>query len=183
MNTLATTVTPYAEKIGVPLLVALIGLAGTLGTAALASVFGRISEAAARRREGYAEATKELLAWAEYPYRIRRRTSDTPATLTALADLGHDLQQALRYREAWINAENQWVANVFTEVRTALTEAIGPCCNDAWSHAPIGTASEMNLNGWGPNRVDEELRRFEHALRFRFGWRRLAGFFRWHPDS
>lgn len=98
---LATTVTPFTEKVGVPLLVALIGVLGALAAAAAAYALSRVSDASARRRDGYAEATKELLSWAEYPYRIKRRTDDTPSTLTLLADIGHQHQEALRYRQAW----------------------------------------------------------------------------------
>ena len=44
-------------------------------------------------------ATRQLVAYAEYPYRIRRRTSDDPEELGRLAKLGHDIQEALRYYE------------------------------------------------------------------------------------
>jgi hypothetical protein len=176
-------VTPFAEKIGVPLLVAVIGLIGAVGTAALAFALGRVSEASARRRDGYAAATKELLAWAEYPYRLKRRTSDDAASMTKLADLGHELQEALRYREAWIQAENRWVATVFAEVRKELGKTVGPACSDAWASAPVTTAAGMNLNGWGPTDTDALLQRFERALRFRFGWRRWVALFRWHPGA
>ena len=180
---LLAEVTPFAEQIGVPLLVAVIGLIGAVGTAAVAFALGRVSEASARRRDGYAAATRELLAWAEYPYRIKRRTTDDPLALTKLADLGHELQEALRYREAWIQGENRWVATVFTEVRQELGKTVGPACSDAWTSAPVTTAAEMNLNGWGPTDADALLKRFERALRFRFGWRRLVAILRWHPGA
>lgn len=179
----AAEVTPYAERIGVPLLVAVIGLVGAVATAAVAFALARVSEASGRRRDGYAAATQELLAWAEYPYRIKRRTGDDAATLTQLANLGHELQEALRYREAWIQAENPWVAGVFIEVRSELGSLVGPCCADAWNGGPVSGPAGMNLNGWGPSNVDETLQRFERALRFRFGWRRWVALTRWHPGA
>lgn len=179
----AAEVTPFAEKVGVPLVVAIIGFVGAVVTAAVAFALARISDASSRRRDGYAEATKELLAWAEYPYRIRRRTSDDPATLTKLADLGHELQQALRYREAWIKAENPWVGEIFVDVRAELSKLTAPSLTDAWASECVGSPAEMNLNGWGPTGIDEQLQRFERALRFRFGWRRWIALIRWHPGA
>jgi hypothetical protein len=166
------TVTDFTELVGVPIAVAIIGLAATLGAAAISFALGRWSDSSARRRDGYAQATKELVAWAEYPYRIRRRTTDDPATLTALADRGHTHQEALRYRETWIAAENRWVAKLFKVVREDLAAILAPACNDAWARPPVANATEMTLGDWGPAGVDEHITRFEKAVEYRFGWRR-----------
>ena len=179
----ADNVSEFTEHVGVPITVAIIGLAATLAAAAISFALGRWGDAASRRREGYAAATRELVAWAEYPYRIKRRTSDTPADLTHLADIGHTHQEALRYRGTWISSENRWVGKVFGEVRADLGAALGPACNDAWDSAPITKAKDMTLAGWGPGGVEAHLARFEKAIEFRFGWRRLAGLVRWHPGA
>jgi hypothetical protein len=174
---------PLIEQIGVPFGVALIGLIATIASAAISFALSRWSDTSTRRREGYSSATEELVAWAEYPYRIRRRTTDDPAELARLANLGHDLQEALRYRQTWVTAEDVWLARVFQEVRDDLAVALRPACADAWKSAPISRASEMNLNGWGPVGANRHLERFERAVRFRFGWRRLVGVFGWHPGA
>lgn len=179
----ADEVTPFTEHVGVPFAVAIVGLIATLGAAAISFALGRWNDTSARRREGYSSATKELVAWAEYPYRIRRRTSDDAAELTRLANIGHELQEALRYRQTWITAENPWVATVFAEVRVDLAGLVGAACEDAWDSDPITNANDMNLNGWGPKGVEAHLQRFESAVTFRFGWRRLAGLVGWHPGA
>jgi len=176
-------VTEFTEHVGVPLLVALIALAATTGAAALSFAFGRWTATSAARREGYAQATRELVAWAEYPYRVRRRTSDDPAVLGALADRGHTHQEALRYRETWILSENRWVGTVFTDARRELSALLGPACNEAWATEPVHSAATMTLGAWGPQGVDDHIKRFERALAFRFGWRRLVGASRWHPGA
>jgi hypothetical protein len=176
-------VSEFAEVIGVPLLVSIIGLIATVGVAALSFAFTRWSDSAARRRDGYAAATRELVAWAEYCYRIRRRTSNDPATLAALTEIGHQCQEALRFRETWISSENRWAGTVFNEVREALASTVGAACAEAWQADPITDPKAMSLGGWGPIGVDEQLRRFERAVAFRFGWRRIAAFFRWHPGA
>lgn len=180
---LIADVTPFTELVGVPLAVAVIGLVGTAAAAAIAFALNRWSDTVSRRRDGYASATRELVAWAEYPYRIKRRASDTPGELTRLANIGHELQEALRYRETWIASESIWVAKVFTEVRAALAAEVGAACAAAWDSTPVTGAAGMNLNGWGPAGVDAQIKRFERAVRFRFGWRRVVALFYWHPGA
>jgi hypothetical protein len=48
----ATSVTPFTEKVGVPLLVALLGLVGIIATAVISSIGGRWAQAINRRRDG-----------------------------------------------------------------------------------------------------------------------------------
>lgn len=179
----ADEVSSVTEQVGLPLRIALIGLVGTVGVAAMTFALSRWSEATNLRREGYSEATRELVAWAEYPFRIRRRISDEDETLRNLAERGHSHQEALRYREMWIRSENRWVASIFGEVRIELTKLVGPACTDAWSTPPVADASGMAIGPWGPIGVDELIDSFERAAATRFGWRRIAGVLGWHPGA
>jgi peptidoglycan/xylan/chitin deacetylase (PgdA/CDA1 family) len=179
----ANTVTPFTEKVGVPLVVAAIALAATIGAAAMTFALGRWADTLEKRRGAYASATRELVAWAEYPYRIKRRPSDDRDALAALTDAGHALQEALRYRGTWIRAENGWVADVFDAVRADLGAELGASCADAWKSDPIIDAEDMILGDWGPVGVDEHIKRFERAVAFRFGWRRIPALFGWHPGG
>ena len=105
---------------------------------------------------------------------MRRRTDDTPATLTALANHGHDLQERLALHQAWIATEHPALANTYAEARAALNRLIGPLISEAWGHSPITTASDMNLRGWGPS---EECRaaiaNVQSEIQNRFGIRRF----------
>lgn len=172
--------TRFIDTVGVPIVVALVGFGGAVTAAALSFALSRWNDRTTRRREGYAAATRQLVAFLEYPYRIRRRTSDSPEELTRLANLGHDIQEALQYYETWIAAENRWVGGVFREVRSALSSEVGPCCNEAWATKPVSSGAEMTLAGWGPNGASDHVRRFERAVACRFGWRRLPAFFGCH---
>jgi len=88
----AGAVASPASSIGwVPLLVVL--LSSGVVSALVAVVAASSGVAAENRRQGYAAAVEAVVAWAEYPFRIRRRTSDDPATLSDLANLGHELQE------------------------------------------------------------------------------------------
>jgi hypothetical protein len=164
-----------------PLWPAIVGMAGIVIGAIVTWMLARRGEAVDRRRSGYATAMDALVAYAEYPYRLRRRTSDDGATLERLAELGHDTQQALRRSEAWIAGESRKAVRIFDEVRVALQPVLGTSCNEAWNSSPVAAASEMNLDGWGPSAaiVDGQLARFKATIASRFGWRRLASSVGW----
>jgi hypothetical protein len=154
-------------------------VAGTIGAAA-ATTFGRLSDSTNRRRETYAAAVQALYAWAEYPYRIRRRTSDTAEELSKLADRGHDLQEKIRWYETWISAECYWLGCMFSRVDLEIGQHIGPSASDAWRTPPITEANDMVLGGWGPADCSAEIKKFQGAVAWRFGIRRMIG---WIPLS
>ena len=158
---------------------AVIGLIGVTVGGVLTWILGRRGEATDRRRAGYAAAMSTLVAYTEYPFRIRRRTSDDPAELHRVAEVGHDLQQELRCHEAWIASESRKVGKVYADARRGLAAVLGATCNDAWASPPIEAAAGMNLVGWGPDPAiaRAHVERFESALACRFGWRRALSTF------
>lgn len=175
----STTETAVAtNRLDWPLVVAILGALGAAIAAATTFALTKVGDAAARRQTGYAEAAATLVAWAEYPYRIRRRTSDSAETLTALADAGHALQQRLRCAETWVICDSSRVGAVWAEVRVGLAGGVGDACKHAWDQPPVSAAGGMNVGAWGPSNVEAHLLRFERAAQWRFGWRRLIPGFR-----
>jgi hypothetical protein len=173
--------TPFLEKVAVPLLVAFIGLTGVLAANTITMIAGRWTQATNRRRDAYAAAIATLVAWAEYPYRIRRRTSDDPAELARLAALGSDLQEQLRCHQTWIITESKWVATIYRQAITQVGTRVSPANRDAWTSPAITTPAAMNLNGWGPGDLLPIIDWVQSAIACRFGWRRLVGVVGWHP--
>lgn len=112
------------------------------------------------------------MAWWEYPYRIRRRTSDTPETLSALAALGHDLQEQLARHRAWVAAESRILIRVFDHALAEARTPVANACKDAWEHPPITAPAQMNLDGFGPGDVNSVIQPLQCAVSYRFGWRR-----------
>src|SRR4051812_7632402 len=104
--TVLTSVTDAAldsasgSDVFIAVLLALLG-STVLGTF-ITTVMVGLRASATTRREGYAAAVQTLVSWWEYPYRIRRRTSDTAEILSKLAEHGHDLQEGLASHRAWI---------------------------------------------------------------------------------
>ena len=162
----ASTVSPIWTAIG-------ISAAAVLGAIAN-MVFGRVNEATDRRRDRYAEAVQTLVAWTEFPYRVRRRTSDDPAALTALANHGHDLQERLAYHQARIATDHPDLARAYAETRAAVNCLVGPLISDAWEHSPVTKASDMNLRGWGPGaECADHITNLQDEIQNRFGFRRV----------
>lgn len=156
------------ERFALPVLLAAIAFAGALGGVLL----GQWAAERERRRGGYAAAVRALIAWHEYPYRIRRRTDDEPATLAALARLGHELQEDLQFHQTWASAENRRVGKLYTGTVKAVAAACAQACTEAWEASPADTPGAMNLNGWGTKGVHDELAVLQTAIGNRFGWRR-----------
>lgn len=179
MLTLAVPATQGLTTAQISLLVAGIGLVGVVVTAILGAALGRWAEATNRRRSQYADAIATLVAWAEYPYRIRRRTSDDPAELARLADLGHDLQERLRCHHTWIATEKAAAADAYKSVWSRISARTGPAARDAWACAPIVRAANMNLNGWGPQDSTAELDVLQRVIAARFGLSRLMPWLPW----
>lgn len=165
-----------------PIYVAVIGGAGVVVGVFITGLMTRWNEDVARRRAGYADAVRALVAYRELPYRIRRRSSDSQEDLRRLADLGHDIQETLRYYRAWVRSENRWAGALLDDVVCRIATRIGPACREAWEMPPVKKASSMNLGDWGPGvEVDDEIGRFERGMLNRFGLPRGAGLVRWHP--
>lgn len=161
-----------------PNLIPVIPLAlgsSVLGGLITAGIAG-LRDSAGKRREGYSLATRALVARAEYPYRVRRRTSDSSETLSALSQLGSDIQEQLVAARIWVSIESPRLGKIYLHTITELDATIFPATQDAWSLPPIACGNQMNLNGWGPGNQHEHIAAFEHAVQWRFGLRRLIPF-------
>jgi hypothetical protein len=160
-----------AEAIVVPVVVAALSAAATL-------VLAMLGQAADRRRDHYADAVQALVAWVEFPYRIRRRTSDDPATLTALASLGADLQERMAWHETWIASDHPKLAAAFAGARSTITAHVRPAAVEAWSTAPVTSPGAMNLGDWGPaTACQQPLIELQRQITRRFGFRRVRDWF------
>lgn len=167
-----------ADSSGPPTWLAVLGsiVALLLSSSALAAAFGAVRAGAAERRREYTAAARALTAWAEYPWRIRRRTSDQPEVLAALADRGHDLQETLADREAWCAAEHEVMGQLMAHLRTQLSVPVRPAIEQAWAEADlVTTGAEMNLSDRFivDSRADELRACFSACVHERFGARRL----------
>lgn len=141
---------------------------------------GSLRAAAEVRRAGYAETSRVLISRVEFPYRIRRRTSDSAEVLADLSRIGSDIQERLAGQRTWIASESWAMAALLDEVCAEIDEQIRAAAEDAWRQPPIASADQMNLGDWGPGQsCARSLAKFRRATTFRFGLRRLIPTFLW----
>jgi hypothetical protein len=169
LATHGAVLTDFQEK----LVLAVVG-AGALGAVATA-VLKNISDIANRRRDTYSSSVETLIAWSEFAYRIRRRTSDSADELSRLANLGHELQERLAYYETWIRAESTPTGRLYGRTLSAISKKCSGSAQDAWNSPPITDAAGMNLGTWGPGRCMDLVGPLQLAIASRFGAQRLLG--------
>lgn len=167
---------------------AVLGLVLTAGvvSAVVTKLFDKGAKRDEHARDGYAAATAALVAWGEFPYRVARRTSDNPEVLGGLAGRGHDTQEALACRRAWVVGESRLLAEVFAATAKSLKPQVAAATQEAWRRAPVQGAAGMVLSD-GPVLpgvdLDAAVDAWCLAITYRFGWRRwvfwLPGLLRW----
>jgi len=172
----ASALVGIGKSIAVPVVVAVLTAIGTV-------LITRASDAANRRRDRYAQAVETLVAWAEFPYRVRRRTDDDSATLAGLATMGHDLQERLACHQVWIATEHPALARIYAQTREIVSAVVSPAVTEAWESAPISKPADMNLGEWGPGTTSAiAIARLQPHIENRFGFRRLGrGLRAWNP--
>ncbi|WP_139142618.1 hypothetical protein [Humibacillus sp. DSM 29435] len=128
-----------------------------------------------RVRDGYADSTAVLVAWGEFPYRVARRTSDEAEVCAALVGRGHDAQEGLACRHAWIVGESVVMSEFYSAITVQLRPQVADATQAAWRRAPASGGAGMVLSDGQPM-PQVEVQRFVDlwclALRYRFGWRR-----------
>jgi len=133
-----------------------------------------------RLRNGYAESIRALVAWQEFPYRILRRTSNDPATLERLAEIGHKIQEDLAYWTTWIASDNQRVAEAYGDAVDALRSHLIEPIRTAWNSPPSDTPeAQAQAAGLGIQRkrcdaLIEVLQQLAHSRRAPHRWNMLS---------
>lgn len=148
-------------------------LGSTVLGALLTALSNNLRDAAVARRDKYAAAVGHLAAWTEYPYRIRRRTSDDAETLTRLADLGHQLQIDSACHRGWIAGESTSIGKLYSTWLDQIEAAAAAPATQAWQKGPVIHATGMVLNGFGPPSAAPAVAAVNAAVAYRFGLRRL----------
>jgi hypothetical protein len=62
---------------------------------------------------------------------------------------------------------------LYAETLVAIDRTAGMSCQEGWDASPAATAAAMNVGDFGPRGHQDDIDRFQCAVRYRFGWRRL----------
>lgn len=144
-------------------------------SALVTKLFERGAKRDEQVRDGYADSTDVLVAWSEFPYRVARRTSDEPEVCATLVGRGHDAQEALACRRAWVVGESVVMSEVYSAITVQLRPEVADATQAAWRRAPASGGAGMVLSD-GEAVPGVDVQRFVDlwclALRYRYGWRR-----------
>jgi hypothetical protein len=163
-----------------------------LGSSVVGTILGKIADRSSARaesvRSGYADATKALNAWAQFPLRISRRVDDDPETLYRLETLGAGIKENLAYATGWVGAESREVGRVYNQLVELLRAEVTVHARLAWASPPAATAAGMNVShesirqdGSDPSQgvLPAEwvvVQLFSSIIHYRIGWRRYLWF-------
>lgn len=101
-------------------------------------------EERARLRQAFAEALRAQAAYKEFPYAIRRRSSERPAEERArLTDALREIQAQMSVYLAWTAAESQDVGHAYSELVKQTRQVAGTAMKAAWEADPISSDAEM----------------------------------------
>jgi hypothetical protein len=121
---------------------------GLVGVSATLLVNGSREERRSRR-DNHARAIQAVVAYAEMPYRIRRRRHDPDhrsAERARLSDAFSDIQAELASCEALIRADRDLEVRDAYEVLTkTLRATAGEVASDGWKTDPIDADTEMSM--------------------------------------
>ncbi|HZB41474.1 MAG TPA: hypothetical protein VE487_10935 [Ilumatobacter sp.] len=136
--------------------------------ALLASGSARKSTRAAR----YAAMVATLAAWAEMPYRIRRRAPGDDAAQQVVERM-HQLQESAVLDNAELAAECPWLAKRYEHTLNEIRTGTAPFIRQAWDNQPEPNGGGAELAEWGPVGLHDPVIKWRTELRWRYGGRRL----------
>ncbi|MCD2190994.1 hypothetical protein [Actinomycetospora soli] len=118
-------------------------LAG-LGAVALWAL-NQLAHRRERRSKAFAAALSVVEAYAEMPYRIRRRP-DNVHVRHELTDQVSTIQADIAWHQAWLELEAPTVAEPYRALVRAARSQAGTQMHQAWTQEPLRRDQDMNLH-------------------------------------
>lgn len=151
---------------GWALAIAIGSVIGALTSGLVTYLFQHRHESRKLRREGYGEAIAALYAWYEYPFQIRRRTSNSPETLDRLVQLGNENQQRIARSLAWMALDNNTSYLQYQKLVKKVKNIVAKYIKEAWKLPPVLDSVDINLGSWGPKSINNIVKNFLDKISF-----------------
>lgn len=151
----------------------LLALSVAGATAAIAYFFAVRQRRLDEKRTTCANAVAHALAWLELPYRIRRRVDDGPATLRAIAEHMHGLQERLLFDQYWLRIEMPRGERCYASLVEAVKRNTEEPLRLAWLADPVQEPSGMNIGPLDIPSVEREVQQFSDEARTQLSWWKL----------
>lgn len=145
-----------AAALSAPVISAIIAGAVALIALAVNRITTSVGNRRTRRREAFSEAFAVCVAYAEFPYVIRRRDPSAPAAerLRISEDLRH-VQEEMAYYRVWLRGESDTVADAYDHLVARTRQVAGGQMHDAWLAPAVSSDAEMNMPDLGLAQLDE----------------------------
>lgn len=103
-----------------------------------------------KRRDEHAkllgDAFAAVVAYKEFPFAVRRRDPDSPATeRVRLSEAMRSVQEQLAFHMAWVRGTSRPVSDAYDALVGELRKTAGASVRAAWNGPPIATDEQMNM--------------------------------------
>lgn len=159
----------------IKLLLAGIAVVGTLLSVVVGAVVSSVNARSMRRRAEYGEALKSVVAWAEMPFRVRRR--EGTAEDRELRERFHQLQEDLACHRGLIGSESKYVERSYARLVREVKAKCEQPSKDAWART-LTDEDAADLTG---SDIDRDVAEFLQDVRRHLSpwpWRKFA--LAWH---
>jgi len=94
----------------------------------------------------FADAYAATVAYAEFPYAVRRRRASVPEDeRIRIATELQSVQERIAHHSAWLYTESKEVGQAYEELVNATRRIAGGAIRQAWELEPITTDAGMNI--------------------------------------
>lgn len=98
-----------------------------------------------RKREVFSSAYAAIAAYKEFPYLVRRRSSNSVEERQRISEELRECQKSLAYYTAWIATESHIVSHAYGRLVEELCAVAGGYIHEAWLRLPIDSDENMNV--------------------------------------
>jgi hypothetical protein len=158
---LAASDSPWAPAV----LAAAIAGGVAVFTWAVGSIISTVQRDRQRRREAFSRAFAAIVAYAEFPYEVRRRDpGDEAGERLRISEALRTLQQEISYFEAWLRSESSAVGEAYADLVADTRRLAGKAIHDAWLAPAVAADADMNMPDLGLAPLQQSRTRYLAAV-------------------
>jgi hypothetical protein len=163
----ASSSSSSSSWVGPAVVAALVASAVSLTTFALAGRRARLD----RQRQLFAEAFEAIVEYREYPYIVRRRSSEAAAQerQRISSDLSR-VQARLNSFQARLQVEAPYVGERYEELVKKTRQIAGAMIKAAWDNPPVAKDAEMHAPPYDFSEIETYEETFLLAVADHVGW-------------
>lgn len=133
------------------IIISILALAVSLATFFLTGRRARLD----RQRQVFADAFETVMEYREYPYIVRRRSSEEPAAeRRRISGEVSRVQAKLNAHRARLLVEDRYVGERYSELVAKTRQVAGAMIKAAWDNAPVAEDADMHAPPYDFSELD-----------------------------